>query len=253
MSTDEALIQCPICNETAPQGYLLCPFCGADLTISYESKIFAPVSYKEVWGRIKSLLTNPRTGFQDIANNPDTKGVTLFIFAIAFGMALQVFALLMHNYFFSWRLPVILILMWIFSLLIPLFLWLLASFAIRITAKLLGGKASKKQIRAAVGYGMLPLTLASLFKAILYIIALPWNRTNIFDFGEIFSTMNQFRNSFAGIFGLIVNILGFTISGVYIVFMVKPASDFSWIEASIATGLPVILFIALLLTYYFAT
>lgn len=253
MSTDETIIQCPICNETAPQGYLLCPFCGADLTTSYETKIFPPISYKEVWGRIGLLLTKPRTVFLDIANNPDSKGVTLFIFAIAFGMALQIFALLMHNYFFSWRLPVIFILMWIFSLLLPLFLWLLGSFVIRTTARLLGSKASRKQIRGVVGYGMLPLTLASLFNGILYIVALPWNRTNIYDFSEIFATMTQFRNSFAGIFGLIINILGFIITGVYIVFMLKPASNFSWIEASISTGLPVTLFVALLLTYYFAT
>ncbi len=253
MSTDEALIQCPICSETAPQGYLLCPFCGADLTTTYETKIFAPIGYKEMWGRIGSLLSKPRGAFLDIANNPDTKGVTLFIFAIAFGMALQIFALLMHNYFFSWRLPVIFIIMWLFSLLLPLFLWLLASFAIRTTARLLGGKATKKQIRGVVGYGMLPLTIASLFNGILYVIALPWNRTNIYDFSEVFATMTQFRNSFAGIFGLIINILGFVTAGVYIVFMVKPASNFSWIEASISTGLPVILFIALLLTYYFAT
>ncbi len=86
MSTDEALIQCPICKENAPQGYLLCPFCGADLTTIYETKIFPPVGYKEVWGRIKSLLTKPRSAFQDISSNPDSKGVILFIFAIAFAI-----------------------------------------------------------------------------------------------------------------------------------------------------------------------
>ncbi len=253
LSTDEALIQCPICNENAPQGYLLCPFCGADLTTIYETKIFPPIGYKEVWGRIGALLTKPRSAFLDISDNPDSKGVTLFIFAIAFGMALQIFALLMHNYFFSWRLPVIFILMWIFSLLLPLFIWLIGSFAIRTAARLLGGKASKKQIRGIVGYGMLPPTLASLFNAILYVIALPWNRTNIYDFTEVFATMTRFRNSFAGILGLIINILGFVVAGVFIVFMLKPASNFSWIEATVSTGLPVILFIALLLTYYFAT
>lgn len=252
MSTEDLLIQCPICNETAPEGYLLCPFCGADLTITYQTKIFAPVTYKEVWGRIKSLLSKPRVAFTDIANNPDSKGVTIFIFAISFGMALQIFALLMHNYFFSWRLPIIFIVMWLFSLLLPLFLWLIASFTIRTTARLLGGKGTKKQIRSVVGYGMLPLTLASLFNGLLYVIALPWNKTNIFDFAEIFTSMTRFRNSFAGIFGLIINILGFIAAGIYIVFMLKPASNFSWIEASISTGLPVILFIALLLTYYFA-
>ena len=111
-----------------------------------------------------------------------------------------------------------------------------ACLAIRTTQRLLGGKATKKQIRSVVGYGMLPLTLGSLFNALLYIIALPWNRTDINNFDEIFTTMTQFRNSFAGILALIVNILALIAAGVYIVFMLKPASNFSWVEAVISTG-----------------
>ena len=39
MSTEDVIIRCPICNEVSPQGYLLCPFCGADLTVTYEQKL----------------------------------------------------------------------------------------------------------------------------------------------------------------------------------------------------------------------
>ena len=72
MSTDETNIRCSICRETVPQGYLLCPFCGADLTTTYETKIFAPVTWRDVWRRIRLLLTRPREIFEEIADNPDS-------------------------------------------------------------------------------------------------------------------------------------------------------------------------------------
>lgn len=253
MSTDEAIIKCPICQETAPQGYLLCPFCGADLTLTYQEKIFAPVGYKEAADRIKGIIVKPRQMAQEISDNPDTKGGLLFIFTISFGIAFQILSVLIHNYLFNWRLPIIFLLTWISTLLLPLILWGVASWFIRTFARLLGGKASKKQIRAAVGYGFMPVTIAALFNALFYLIALPWNRVNLDDFGAIFSSMNDLRNSFAGITGLIINILGIIAAGVYITFIVKPASDFSYIEAALVTGIPLLIFLILLITYYFAS
>ncbi|MCE7744554.1 MAG: hypothetical protein GPJ52_05410 [Candidatus Heimdallarchaeota archaeon] len=254
MSTEDVIIRCPICNEVSPQGYLLCPFCGADLTVTYEQKIFAPVTYKEVWFRIKSLIVKPRVIAQEIADNPDSKGAFLFIVAISLGLSLQVLSFVMHTRLLDMKFyPVVFLLGWIAILLLPTLIWLLGSWVIRLMTRLLGGKASRKQIRAAVGYGMMPIVFSELFIGILFLIALPWRDPDSYDFSAIFNDMSSLRHSFIGIVGLVIHFLGLAASSIYIVFIAKPACEFSWLETAIATGIPMIVYLILMIIYYIGT
>ncbi|NHJ84148.1 MAG: hypothetical protein FK734_01715 [Asgard group archaeon] len=254
MSTEEVNVRCPICNETSPQGYILCPFCGADLTITYETKIFAPVTYKDVWQRFKGQLLRPRVTAQEIADNPDSKAGFLFSVIIGFGLALQVIAFILHTHLLDAKFYIVILLVsWIIMFLLPLLLWLIGSLAIRITNRLFSGKANKKQIRSAVGYGLMPVAFAELFNGIFYLIALPWRTPNEFDFYAIFDAMLDLRNSFSNILGIIIHFLGLFAAIVYMIFIIKPASEFSWVETVIATSIPSIIFIILLITYYTTT
>ena len=125
MSTEDAIIRCPICSETSPQGYLLCPFCGADLTVAYEEKIFPPVTYKEFWFRFKRLIVQPRVISQEIADNPDSKGAFLFSIAISFSLSIQVLAYIMHAGALDWKFyPVVFLLVWIVTFILPILIWL---------------------------------------------------------------------------------------------------------------------------------
>jgi len=254
MSVEDPIIRCPICNETSPQGYLLCPFCGADLTITYQQKIFAPVDYKEFWYRFKSLFVRPLVISQEIADNPDTKGGFLFSVAISFGMGLQVLAYIMHVRALDWKFyPLVFLLAWIATFVLPLIVWVFSSLIIRSMARMIGGKPSKKQIRAAVGYGMLPIVLVEIFNGIFYLIALPWDSVGSSQFSVIINAILGLKNSVAGYLGLGLQIISLLTAGAYIVFISKPACEFSWVETVIATGIPLIFFIVLLLTYYFGT
>jgi len=255
MSTETAIVRCPICNETSPQGYLLCPYCGADLTEVYQEKLFPPVTYKEVFFRIKRLFTQPRVIAQDIADNPDKKSAFLFSLIIAFSFSLQVMAYLIHSNSLTWKFyPVIFLLLWVLALLLPIFVWLLGSWVIRTLTRLLGGKASRQQVRAAVGYGFLPVALMEFLIAILLLIGLPWRSINLgASISEIVTQMLALRNSFMGIFAIILHFLGFLAAAIYIVFILKPASNFSWIETFIAVGIPVAIFLILMITYYVGT
>jgi hypothetical protein len=254
MSVEDPIVRCPICNETSPQGYLLCPFCGADLTITYQQKIFAPVDYKEFWYRFKSLIVRPRVISQEIADNPDSKGGFLFSVAISFGMALQVLAFVMHVRALDWKFyPVVFLLSWIATFILPLLVWGISSLFIRIMAQLIGGKPSKKQIRAAVGYGMLPVVFAQILSGIFYLIALPWTTVGTSQFTVIIDAILGLRNSIAGYIGLVLEIIALLAAGVYIIFIAKPSCEFSWVETVISTGIPLIFFVVLLLTYFFGT
>ncbi|NHK32764.1 MAG: YIP1 family protein [Asgard group archaeon] len=254
MSVEDPIVHCPICNETSPQGYLLCPFCGADLTIAYQQKVFAPVDYKEFWYRFKSLIVRPRVISQEIADNPDSKGGFLFSVAISFGMALQVLAFVMHVRALDWKFyPLVFLLSWIATFILPLLVWGISSLVIRIMAQLIGGNPSKKQIRAAVGYGMLPVVFAQILSGIFYLIALPWVTVGSSQFTVIINAILSLRNSITGYIGLVLEITALLAAGVYIVFITKPSCEFSWVETVIATGIPLIFFVVLLLTYFFGT
>jgi hypothetical protein len=254
MSTEDVIIRCPICNEVSPQGYLLCPFCGADLTVTYEQKIFAPVTYKEFWFRFKSLIVKPRVIAQEIADNPDTKGAFLFIIAISLGLSLQVLSFVMHTRLLEWKFyPVVFLVGWITILLLPTLVWLLGSWVIRLMTRLLGGKASRKQIRAAVGYGMMPIVFSELLNGILFLIALPWREPDSYDFSGIYADMSFLRHSFIGVIGLIIHFLGLAAASIYMVFIIKPASEFSWLETVIATGIPMIVYLVLMIIYFIGT
>ncbi|MBD3189852.1 MAG: hypothetical protein GF308_04375 [Candidatus Heimdallarchaeota archaeon] len=252
MSEESAILRCPICQEAVPQGYLLCPFCGADLTVSYEERVYAPVNLKEVWHRTKSLIIRPQEIFQEIADNPDIIGGLFFMVAIALGFSLQIIAILIHTRTLIWSTsPLVLLLLWIFILILPVICWFLGSWIIWIFARLLGGKATKKQIRAAVGYGLLPVAIGELFIALFYLVALPWRSPDPIYFQEIFEAMDSLRNSFVGITGMILHFLSLLVGSAYMVFIIKNASNFSWAESIAATGLPAGLFIIVLITYYF--
>jgi hypothetical protein len=254
MSTEDPIIKCPICNETSPQGYLLCPFCGADLTVAYQQKFFAPVNYKEFWYRFKSLIVRPRVISQEIADNPDLKAGYLFSLGIAIGLALQVLAYLVHvraleAYFY----PLVFILVMIPTFVLPLIVWFFGSWIMRSITRLLGGKPSSKQIRAAVGYGLLPVVFVQIFNGIFYFIALPWGSVGSYVFDDIVDELLRLRNSVTGFIGIGLTFASFIAAGIYIVLIAKPASDFSWIETIIAVSIPVIFFFILLATYYFGT
>ncbi|MBN1331133.1 MAG: YIP1 family protein [Candidatus Heimdallarchaeota archaeon] len=254
MSTEDTIIRCPICNETSPQGYLLCPFCGADLTVVYEQKIFAPVTYKESFFRIKELIIKPRKISQIIADNPDSKGGFLFCVVIALGLATQLIAYIIHTRTLDWKFyPVIFLIGWVVIFLLPFLLWFLGSWIIRTMSRLLGGKSSRKQIRSAVGYGMLPVVFAEIFNGIFLLIALPYEEPGDYDITGIIESMSNLRNSFAGITSIIIHFAGIIASGIYIVFIAKPACDFSWVETAIATGVPLLLFTILMISYYIGT
>ncbi len=254
MSTDETNIRCTICRETVPQGYLLCPFCGADLTTTYETKVFAPVTTKDVGRRIRLLLTKPRDIFEEIADNPDSRGGVIFLFAISFCFSIQVLAYLAHiDILDNLTGFLVFIVVWILASIIPFISWFLASWVIRLTTKLLGGKAKGKQIRAAVGYGLMPIMFAEILAAFFLLVALPTYAPDVGDFYGVIDAMLAMRNSFAGIFAMVLHFLGIIVGAVFMVFIIKPASEFSWVETAFATGIPIVLFIILLITYYVTT
>lgn len=252
MSQEEAILRCPICKEAVPEGYILCPFCGADLTAQYKEQLYPPVKLKDVWTRMKGLVLEPQFTFEEVSHNPDLLGALFFILAIALCFSLQIIALLIHIKVLKWGTSILLLLLlWVFLLALPAISWWLGSAIIYQLVKLLGGKVSKKQIRGIVGYSLFPVLTGELLNAVLYLVALPWREPNTIYYEETFSALRDLRNSFIGITALVINLLSLVAFGCYLAFFLKRASKFSWPETIFSVSLPLLTFIALLITYYF--
>ena len=79
MSEAESIV-CPNCSERRPAGYILCPYCGFDLTQIVRARQRVRITLRESFSRIWRSLYDPRlskTVFNEIGANPDRKGAII--------------------------------------------------------------------------------------------------------------------------------------------------------------------------------
>lgn len=181
MSESESFV-CPNCSERSPAGYILCPYCGFDLTKILRQAQKRAITLSERFSRIRRSASDPRNSkmlFREIGVNPDRLGVffLLYFLSVAYGTRLGAYVLKagmenpssyhdFHFWFF-------IIFPWfggIIFLFLALFGWLLCSLSIWLVAKTLGGKASLRDTYSIVGYSFGPLITASLVISVLILI-----------------------------------------------------------------------------------
>ena len=177
MSESESIV-CPNCSERSPAGYILCPYCGFDLTKILRKKQRIGITFKERFSRIWRSLSDPRDSkilFNEIGVNPDRLGVIILLYLLSVSYATRLGTLAIkgsrstwhdfHFYFF-------LIQPWFTGIaffLLALFGWLVCSIVIWLVAKTLGGKASLRDTYSIVGYSFGPLITASLIISVVII------------------------------------------------------------------------------------
>ena len=184
MSESESFV-CPNCSERSPAGYILCPYCGFDLTKLVRQAQKRAITLSERFSRIRRSASDPRNSkmlFREIGVNPDRLGVffLLYFLSVAYGTRLGAYVLKagmenpssyhdFHFWFF-------IIFPWfggIIFLFLALFGWLLCSLSIWLVAKTLGGKASLRDTYSIVGYSLGPLITGSLVITLLLIFLGP--------------------------------------------------------------------------------
>ncbi len=198
MSESESHV-CPNCSERSPAGYILCPYCGYDLSKLVRAKHRVRITFREKFSRIWRSLYDPRSSkrlFAEIGVNPDRLGafITLYILSVAYSIRVPV--ILSKGANNSWhgvQFLFILIWPWIIAIgfiILALFGWIMASAVIWLLAKTLGGKAGYKDTLGIVGYSLGPLITASLIvNALIFFLgpglgtvdANTWTSYGIFD------------------------------------------------------------------------
>ena len=190
MSESESLV-CPNCSERSPAGYILCPYCGFNLTDILRQIQRRPVSFRERFSRIRrsaligreffnvrEAASISKNLFREIGVNPDRLGVVflLYFLSVAYSTRLAAYVVklgfenssIYHDLHF-WFFLISPWLVGIMFLLLALFGWFLSSVFIWLVAKTLGGKASLRDTYSIVGYSLGPLIPASLVIAVLVI------------------------------------------------------------------------------------
>ena len=170
MSESESLL-CPNCSERSPAGYILCPYCGFDLTKIVRERERVRVTFREKFLRIYRSLVDPRESkrlFNEIGVNPDRLGAILVLYLVSVGFSFRVsalFAKAANSSWHGWEFMFFFIAPWFVAIafiLLALFGWFICSLIIWLIAKTLGGKASFRDTQGIVGYSLGPLIPASI-------------------------------------------------------------------------------------------
>ncbi len=179
MSESESIV-CPNCSERSPAGYILCPYCGFDLTKILRQRQKIGITFKERFSRIWRSLSDPRDSkilFNEIGVNPDRLGVLILLYLVSVSYSTATVGTLVikgsssswHDFHFFY----FLISPWLVGigfLFLALFGWLICTLVIWLIAKTLGGKASLRDTYSIVGYSFGPLITASLLISVVIIL-----------------------------------------------------------------------------------
>lgn len=198
MSESESLV-CPNCSERSPGGYILCPYCGFDLTKIVRARQRVQITFKERFSRIWRSLYDPRQSkvlFHEIGVNPDRLGAIFVLYLLSVAYATRLPVLVFKGGSSSFRnLPFLFYLIspWIVGIgfiILALFGWLASGFVTWLIARLLGGKAGFRDTLGIVGYSLGPLITASVVINLIILVLGPqygtidtesWTAITIFE------------------------------------------------------------------------
>jgi hypothetical protein len=181
LSESESTV-CPNCSERSPAGYILCPYCGFDLTNILRQAQKVDITFKERFSRIFRSATDPRESkilFREVGVNPDRLGVLFLLYFLSVAYATRIGSFTIKASSPSWHdfhFWYFLIFPWfggIAFLFLAIFGWIIASLVIWLIAKTLGGKASLRDTYSIVGYSLGPLIPASLLISIIIVFLGP--------------------------------------------------------------------------------
>lgn len=74
---------CPSCGDLVPNEYVLCVWCGFDLTLEKIRKAGITIDNRDALARMVRVVTKPPSTFKEISLLPDNRGGKMVLFAIA--------------------------------------------------------------------------------------------------------------------------------------------------------------------------
>lgn len=266
----ENMQQCPNCGEYVPAEYVTCIWCAYDLTAEHLRRADITISYRDSFFRGVKLVRNPLQAMREIALVPDNKGprLSLILNGLMISIHLTIIMFKMKNFgyttvsgsssgigtailqFFLSFVPTIFLisLSTIFFFLIFNIIWRIASRIIRLFSSLLGGGSEKTKMKSVIGYSTVPLAIVWTFTILLRFFSAAPSLPDNPSYADMSSAITQISST--GVGGVIsfFLIIGWLWAMVLAIIGVSYAAKISYVESTIAAGIPYLLFIMVIIT-----
>ncbi len=267
----ENMQSCPSCGELVPIEYVLCVWCGYDLTAEHIRRAGINIGRKEAIERMKKVVRNPVSAFKEITLIPDLRGGRMILYSIGFIMTLSMLSIFskLENLDYnlegsgitvniSTLLPIeisykfivgvlFLILMPLILLLIFTIVWKLSTRILKWLSKSFGGTGQDEKIRATIGYSLLPV-LFSWVLFLLVVVLLP--KTTVSDtssYDAVDAAVVRLTSEGLGMVGKIFLYIGWAWSTILAIIGMQRAARLSLFESIIVAGVPFGLFMLVVL------
>ncbi len=266
----ESMQTCPSCGELVPIEYVMCVWCGYDLTAEHIRRSGIRIGKKEAIERMKKLIKNPIQTFKEIILIPDYIGGKIILYGIAFLMTinmLTVFGKLKNldfnqntsRLFIGTRISIPFKLLADLLLIIvqPIILFIIFSIVWKVSVRIIewisksfGGKGDRTKIRAVIGYSLLPVLFGWAIQFLITLITPSQTVSNVLSYSAIEQSLLYItKKSFFGILGLIFVLIGWLWSTILGIIGISKATKISYFEGIIVAGVPYLIFLSIVLQF----
>jgi hypothetical protein len=271
ITMSENMQSCPSCGELVPIEYVLCVWCGYDLTAEHIRRAGIKIGRKEAIDRMKKVVRSPITAFKEITLIPDLTGGKLILYSIGFIMTLSMLSIfsklenmsyndegagiainigttdpLVISYKFIIGL-LFLVLMPLILLLIFNIVWKLSTRIMKWLSKSFGGTGQDEKIRAVIGYSLLPVLFGWLLFLLVIILVPKTTVTNTSSYDAVDAAVVSLTSQGIGVVAKIFLYIGWAWSTILAIIGMQRAARLSLFESIIVAGVPFGLFMLVVL------
>lgn len=266
----ENMQSCPSCGELVPIEYVLCVWCGYDLTAEHIRRAGINIGRKEAIERMKKVVRNPVNAFKEITLIPDLTGGRLILYSIGFIMTLSmlsIFSKLQNldynqegsgitisisiiSFVISYKFMVgllFLILMPLILLFIFTMVWKLSTRILKWLSKSFGGTGQDEKIRATIGYSLLPVLFGWIMFLLVIIMVPKTTVSNTSSYDAVDAAVVSLTSKGIGLVAKIFLYIGWTWSAILSIIGMQRAARLSLFESIIVAGAPFGLFMLVVL------
>ena len=256
----ENMKTCPSCGELVPLEYVVCVWCGFDLTAEQIRRTGIKIGRREAYQRMVGMVRRPQQTAKEIALIPDLQGGKSLLYFLGLIITLKmlvVFGKLEGTIFndsdagfpLSSRFSLIITFRFIvaisFLIVQPVVLYLIFTGIWKLSARIIlllvrsvGGRGDLKKVRASIGYSLVPVFLGWALSTFFILFASKSSVGSGSSYSEISSAVDNITRSGIGLFSYILVLIGWIWTIVLMVITVRHAARLSVIESIVAAGIP---------------
>ncbi|MHA2027996.1 MAG: YIP1 family protein [Candidatus Kariarchaeaceae archaeon] len=262
----ENMQTCPSCGELVPIEYVVCVWCGFDLTAEHIRRSGIVIGRREAFGRMKRVTLDPINAFKEITLIPDLKGPRYILYFIGVAMTLNMIAVfgkldglefnkesaeiglfsVLGNTITVKVTTIIaltfLIIQPIFLLLIFNYIWRVATRFVSYLSRTVGGTGDKEKIRSIMGYSLLPVLYGWVIAWLLRLLSSSTTVEDPQGFTEIEAAIITVSKEGIGAVANFIIILSWIWAAGLAIIGISRATRLSYVEGVIVAGLPYLLF-----------